>query len=143
MSETPHSAEQPQFAQLFPTTILTCRLPDADALNRELLAHIEALRSRDSAGRQRSNQLGWQSTNLDYGVPVVHRFCTLILERCQAYGRALGWALRDDLRLVIKECWANVNERYAYNQPHTHSNALLSGAYYVQVPPHGPGGTCT
>ena len=44
-------------------------------------------------------------------------------------------ALRDELKLVIKECWANVNERYAYNQPHTHANALLSGAYYVQVPP--------
>ena len=134
MSESQPSPEQPQFAQLFPTTILTCRLPNAGVLNRELLAHIQDLKIRDSAGRRRSNQLGWQSNNLDYGVPVVQGFCGLILERCQAYGCGLGWALRDELKLVMKECWANVNERYAYNQPHTHANALLSGVYYVQVP---------
>ncbi len=124
---------QAQFADLFPTTVYTCKLPACDALNEELLSHITALRAAD-AGRVRSNQLGWQSRNLDYSVASVRRFCTLLLERCRTYGASLGWALREELEFITRECWANVNPRYAYNQPHQHPNALISGVYYVQVP---------
>ena len=134
MSDAHRSPEQPQFAQLFPTTIMSCRLPDADVLNQQLLAHIQQLHAHDTSGRRRSNQLGWQSHNLDYTVPAVRTFCDLVLARCRDYATALGWALHERLQLVVKECWANINQKYAYNQPHTHSNALLSGAYYVQIP---------
>jgi uncharacterized protein (TIGR02466 family) len=139
MSNGDPGDEQPRFADLFPTTIFTCRLPDFDALNRELLAHVAALRAADS-GRVRSNQLGWQSRNLDYSVVPVRRFCSLLLERCWLYAENLGWDMRAELQLVVRECWANVNPRYAFNQPHQHPNALISGVYYLQVP-HGECGT--
>lgn len=126
-----------RFAQVFPTTILTCKFADAGALNQSLLAYVLSLREQDS-GRQRSNQLGWQA-QMEVSEEIVNRFCQLVLERAYDYGNAMGWRFRDGMHLVVKECWANVNEKYAYNQPHTHPNALLSGAYYVQVPAGDPG----
>ena len=121
-----------RFAEVFPTTILTCRFADSEVLNRSLLAYVLELRERDT-GRSRSNQLGWQAP-MDFTLEPVRRFCTLVLERARDYGETMGWRFREGMQLVVKECWANVNDKYAYNQPHTHPNALLSGAYYVQVP---------
>jgi len=124
---------RPRFAELFPTRLLSCKLPEHERLNAGLLEVIGRLRARTS-GRTRSNQLGWQSPNLDYGEPAVGELCSRVLERCRDYAEAAGWPPRPGTRLLMLECWANVNPRHAYNQQHQHPNSLLSGVYYVRVP---------
>jgi len=137
MAEHETEDHKTRFAQVFPTTILTCKFSDATTLNPALLAYVMELRDQDT-GRRRSNQLGWQA-RMDFTQDVVARFCALVLQRAQDYGVSMGWRFREGMQLVVKECWANVNDKYAYNQPHTHPNALLSGAYYVQVPKNNSG----
>lgn len=137
MTDTASGDYKTRFAQIFPTTILTCKFQDSQALNTELLTYVLNLREHDS-GRRRSNQLGWQA-QMDVSETLVRRFCQQVLERAYDYGNTMGWRFREGMQLVVKECWANINEKYAYNQPHTHPNALLSGAYYVQVPEGNPG----
>jgi uncharacterized protein (TIGR02466 family) len=122
-----------QFLQMFPTTVLKCCLPDHARLNAGLLDHITGLHRAEPDGRTRSNALGWQSGNLDFDVPVVAEFATLVLERAREYGLAHSWSFPSHMQLVMRELWANVSCKHAYNNVHNHPNSLLSGVYYVQV----------
>ena len=122
-----------QFLQIFPTTVLKCRLPGHADLNIRLLEYIDGLHRAAPEGRTRSNALGWQSGNLDFDVPVVAEFATLVLERAREYGLAHNWSFPSHMQLIMRELWANVSCRYAYNNVHNHPNSLLSGVYYVQV----------
>ena len=122
-----------QFLQMFSTTVLKCRLPDHARLNAGLLDYINGLHRAAPQGRTRSNALGWQSGNLDFDVPVVTEFATLVLERAREYGLAHSWSFPSHMQLVMRELWANVSCQYAYNNVHNHPNSLLSGVYYVQV----------
>lgn len=122
-----------QFLQMFPTTLLSCRLPDHERLNAGLLEYIEKLRGIAPDGRTRSNVLGWQSGNLDYDVPSVAEFATLVLERAREYGLAHSWNFPSHMQLIMREIWANVSGKHAYNNVHNHPNSLLSGVYYVKA----------
>jgi uncharacterized protein (TIGR02466 family) len=122
-----------QFLQLFPTIVLSCKLPDHARLNADLFELIGKLRDAAPAGRTRSNALGWQSGNLDFDVPVVSEFAQLVLDRAREYGLAHKWSFPSHMQLVMRELWANVNGKYAYNNVHNHPNSLLSGVYYVKA----------
>ena len=124
-----------QFLQMFPTTVLKCRLPDHARLNTGLLDHINGLHRAAPKGRTRSNALGWQSGNLDFDVPAVGEFAALVLERAREYGLAHSWSFPSHMQLVMRELWANVSGKHAYNNVHNHPNSLLSGVYYVQAEP--------
>jgi uncharacterized protein (TIGR02466 family) len=122
-----------QFLQFFPTTLLRCLLPDFERLNAELLEYINKQRRASPEGRTRSNALGWQSGNLDFDAPVVAEFATLVLERAREYGLAHNWSFPSHMQLIMREIWANVSGKHAYNNVHNHPNSLLSGVYYVKV----------
>lgn len=122
-----------QFLQMFPTTLLSCRLPDHERLNAGLLEYIEKLRRIAPDGRTRSNVLGWQSGNLDFDVPSVAEFATLVLERAREYGLAHSWSFPSHMQLIMREIWANASGKHAYNNVHNHPNSLLSGVYYVKA----------
>lgn len=122
-----------QFLQLFSTTVLRCRLPDHARLNAGLLEYIDGLHRAAPDGRTRSNVLGWQSGNLDFDVPVVAEFASLVLERAREYGLAHSWAFPSHMQLIMRELWANVSGKHAQNSVHIHPNGLLSGVYYVQA----------
>ena len=112
---------------------MKCRLPDHATLNSGLLDYINGLHRTAPDGRTRSNALGWQSGNLDFDVPVVAEFATLVLERAREYGLAHSWSFPSHMQLVMRELWANVSCKHAYNNVHNHPNSLLSGVYYVQA----------
>ncbi len=122
-----------QFLQMFPTTVLKCRLPDHEHLNVGLLDYINGLRRAAPEGRTRSNALGWQSGNLDFDNPAVAEFANLVLERAREYGLAHSWSFPSHMQLVMRELWANVSGKHAYNNVHNHPNSLLSGVYYVRA----------
>ena len=44
--------------------------------------------------------------------------------------------LRKEFKLTVTNLWANVNGKGAVNIPHLHTGSLLSGVYYVMVPPN-------
>lgn len=122
-----------QFLQMFPTTLLSCQLPDHERLNAGLLEYIGTLRGAAPDGRVRSNVLGWQSGNLDFDVPSVAEFAALVLERAREYGLAHSWRFPSHMQLVMRELWANANTGHAYNNVHNHPNSLLSGVYYLKA----------
>ena len=43
-------------------------------------------------------------------------------------------AIRDRAWLITG-CWANINPLGSFHPPHIHPNNLISGVYYLQIPP--------
>lgn len=129
-----------QVLDLFPTGVITGRIPDAERLNRELKEAIAQNRARDP-GIQHSNVLGWHSTKdmhlwggnaaRELGLHTA-KFCdrfSVDVKKGQ-YPR-YTWQL---------EMWANVSPPNASNLAHTHPGAWWSCVYYVDDGYDGPDG---
>ena len=50
---------------LFPTPIWTTILPNHKEINKKMFNYIQILRSNDSAGKMKSNVIGWHSQNFN------------------------------------------------------------------------------
>jgi uncharacterized protein (TIGR02466 family) len=131
---------------LFPTLVYSAPLgAGSTGLNRELLKDCRAVRDRDAAGRR------WSARNYpggytSYGsLDQVHRLSSTFValrERLDrhvaAYARALQWDLRGG-RLAMSDCWINVMGPGSAHSLHLHPQAVVSGTYYVKVPPGSAG----
>jgi len=56
---------------------------------------------------------------------------THILNRASEFAYELGYTDQSD-NIQIKNMWANVSQKGDYLFPHTHSDSVISGAYYVK-----------
>ena len=130
MSE--HQAADPEVQYLFPTPIMVTSLANANELNTNLRAAIDARKATDS-GVQRSNILGWHSDTdmLRWGGEPAKTLALETLRSCAAR--------TDDPKMQNgqprfefgMEMWANVSPPGSSNQAHSHPGALWSAVYYV------------
>ena len=122
---------------LFPIPLFRYRIDEAN-LNETLAKEI-AKRRKSEAGMANSNRQGWQSE---------HDFFARQETGHKQLGRLLAQVLKSTLQSidpaadfgkfdVTMNGWVNVNPPGGYNGPHQHTNAILSGVYYVDVP-RGP-----
>lgn len=122
---------------LFPIPLFRYRLDDA-SLNAELSREI-AKRRKSEGGMASSNRQGWQSE---------HDFFAREEVGHASLARHIGQAMKATLQSidpavdftgiqVTMNGWVNVNPPGGYNGPHQHTDAVLSGVYYVDVP-RGP-----
>lgn len=118
---------------LFPTPVFFHDFSFSDALNEQLVELIAQRRAEDPVGIQKSNILGWHSSENDRLIqniafkPVydnIGQALKMILD-------SLGYA---GLRLKLANAWVIVNPKNASNIRHTHPRSYFSGAYYIQVP---------
>lgn len=106
---------------------------DHTRLNPRLLNAVARLEAETPSIR-RSNVGGWHSeANL-------HRNDDFVTLRRAVERAAVGCARHlgfdfDRADLIFQGMWANRNGPGDYNKPHVHPNAILSGSYYVKVPP--------
>jgi len=134
MTDREHSgiAEAPQteVLKLFPTPVFVATIPGAEALNAELKQIILAQEAA-SAGVERSNRGGWQSSwdMYDWGGEPMRRvlsFARAIVDEAtvdrEGKHHNITWRIN---------CWANVNRTGHGNQFHTHPGGLWSVSYYV------------
>lgn len=122
--------------QLFITPLSRFMLNGHEDLNNRLMTDITALRQQ-SPGMRSSNQHGWHSERDFYALAqpsfqeLRRHFATAIATVVAALNPKLD---RTQLRVQMQG-WINVSGKGAYNTPHDHPHYLLSGVYYVQVPP--------
>jgi len=119
---------------LFPIQLFRYRV-DEPTLNERLSKEIAARRKAEE-GKANSNRLGWQSEQdffrrTESGHASLAR---LIGQVVKATLQSLDPAVDFEKLLVTMNGWLNVNPPGGYNGPHQHTNALLSGVYYVDVP---------
>lgn len=82
------------------------------------------------AGRQVSNQGGWQSEliyKIETDMQPLYKACD---ERVNALNHALGY---DDSRVRMQSFWININEKGNYNEVHDHPGSFYAGVYYVKA----------
>jgi uncharacterized protein (TIGR02466 family) len=122
---------------LFATKLYKARIATSLALSKTCLA----IASEDRAGQRWSRQHGYGGYTSYASLNDLTRRASLIeeLERKIAH-HALLFAreLQFDLsgrKLVLDSLWINVMNKAAVHTPHIHPHAVISGTYYVSVPP--------
>lgn len=119
---------------IFPIPLYRYRV-EQPALNESLSKEISARRKAE-LGMENRNRLGWQS-NHDFfqrredGHAMLARiFADITKQTIQALDQTADFTKFN----VLLNGWINVNPPGGYNSPHQHSDAHLSGVYYVDVP---------
>eukprot|EP00747_Dinoflagellata_sp_TGD_P087618 gnl/TRDRNA2_/TRDRNA2_163694_c1_seq2.p1 gnl/TRDRNA2_/TRDRNA2_163694_c1~~gnl/TRDRNA2_/TRDRNA2_163694_c1_seq2.p1 ORF type:complete len:282 (+),score=37.03 gnl/TRDRNA2_/TRDRNA2_163694_c1_seq2:35-880(+) len=142
-------------AQLWPTPVWSAQLDRGSfaPLNAELLVWIKELYKADRAGKHATNAGGWQSksgVHLNASSKAVEVLSGHIFAAAGDYvERGLRGKKLDvpntivDAQCTIDALWVNVNRARDHNFVHVHTgqcSRLVSGTYYVSVPPGTNGG---
>lgn len=112
----------------FTSPIIVDQLDNID--NNELIKYANLLKSQ-SAGRVKSNYLGWQSNDLDNSNPEIQKLANEILARISYLHAEFGFKTASDIFLT--NIWININSHGSFNRPHIHQDSIFSGAYYVST----------
>ena len=121
-----------QSFDLFPTRIWQAHL-------RPLVPHLEgwvravlAMRAASPKPAGRTNRQGWNSE----GVAVLDQpeFAPLQLAVRAACQRALSEMGQGEIAFSLQS-WVNMHDRGGFNFLHIHEGSLLSGSFYLNVPP--------
>jgi uncharacterized protein (TIGR02466 family) len=131
----------------FPTRIHAAKLPRGRAtlLNSQLLRECLQLRHDDVAGRRWSAQnypggdTSYASANHMQRVsPTFAKLEHWINGQVTRLARELEFDLGNKT-LTMTDCWVNVMPKGVSHGLHLHPLSVISGTYYVRVPPHSPG----
>ena len=125
---------------LFPTLLYRAGLGNAAMLNYELESAALALAINDAAGLRwcaRHGYPGYTSyasiNDLQGRAPVFASLVRKLDKHATAFARALHWDLRGN-RPICDSLWVNVMPEGGSHTSHIHTNAVLSGTYYVTAP---------
>ena len=117
---------------IFPTRIWQLRmaamLPHLDRWTEAVLA----MRAANPKPAGRTNRSGWNSA--DMTVLEQPLFAPLREAIRAACARALGEMGVQDIPFKLQS-WINLHDRGGFNFLHVHEGSLLSGSFYVKVPP--------
>ena len=120
---------------IFPIPLYRYRVEEA-GLNEVLSKELSARRKAEQ-GMENRNRLGWQSDHDFFQrkeeghARLARLFAEVTKQTIQALDPGADFAKFN----VLLNGWANINPPGGYNSPHHHSEAHLSGVYYVDVPP--------
>lgn len=128
-----------EIKSLFPTLIYRASA-GSTRLNREIEVAAHSLVEGDRAGRRWCTEHGYPGytsygsmANLADHVKVFARLALVIEHHAAAFAKALHWDLRGG-KPVIDTMWVNVLPEGGSHSSHLHTNAVLSGTYYVTTP---------
>jgi uncharacterized protein (TIGR02466 family) len=129
----------PSFDRLFATLLARSTL--GTRLNPELEAASLLIAAEDKAGRRWSKAHGYRGytsyaslDDLPLRAPVFAELVKRIDRDVAAFGRKSQFDL-NRRRLKLDSLWVNVMEKDAIHAPHIHPHSVISGTYYVAVPP--------
>ena len=128
---------------VFPSFIYKARLSPSrrDRLNRALQLEIAQLQAVDQYGREwsRTHYEGGYSSysslaNLHHTSPNFGELRAWLQPHAERFARALNWDL-GRRKLQMTTCWANAMGFGTHHTLHLHPMSVMSGVYYVNVPP--------
>jgi uncharacterized protein (TIGR02466 family) len=115
---------------LFATKLGIYDLADDD-LNEALLKETNFLEQTETS-QNKSNNLGFQSSNVDLEKPVYKTFIKKIKKHLLDYLQ--NYNIKPPWQCIITNIWHNKNYKYSSNLSHVHCGAEFSGSYYIKVP---------
>jgi uncharacterized protein (TIGR02466 family) len=132
LTPAPTPAPVVQRNQIFPTTLWQVRLTPLAPRFPDWIGYVAALRAASPAPAGRTNRGGWNSQDsavLDQ--PMFAPLDQAVRDYCRL---ALGEMGAGDMPFALQS-WINVHDRGGFNFLHMHDGALLSGCFYLRVPP--------
>ncbi|MGH8111594.1 MAG: TIGR02466 family protein [Rhodanobacteraceae bacterium] len=117
---------------LFPTRIWQARLPSLRDHLTEWVATTLRMREANPRPAGRTNRSGWNSEDMAVlEQPVFAPLRHAVRSGCANALREMGIPeIRFDL-----QSWINLHDRGGFNFLHVHEGCLLSGSFYLKVPP--------
>jgi uncharacterized protein (TIGR02466 family) len=119
-------------ADLFPTRIWQAHLDSLVPCFADWVARIRALRAANPIPAGRTNRHGWNSSSMT--VLEQSEFALLRVAVRAACSQALTDMGRGQHPFELQS-WINLHDRGGFNFLHLHEGSLLSGSFYLQVPP--------
>jgi uncharacterized protein (TIGR02466 family) len=119
---------------LFPTRVWTFDAAHLLPQHDQWVHALEAKRLVDQNAKGRSTRNGWSGPKTLFQDPMFEALRTTVHEVVRKAFAEMGVASGLGYRL---EAWGNIHDKGGFNQAHTHREALISGCYYLQVPPGG------
>lgn len=121
-----------QAFDLFPTRIWQTKLQATAGQTADWVAAVHRMRAASPEPAGRTNRFGWNSKDmavLDQPIfaalrDFIRTCCTLALAEMGA----------PDVPFALQS-WVNLHERGGFNYLHVHEGSLLSGSFYLRVPP--------
>jgi uncharacterized protein (TIGR02466 family) len=130
----------PHIEALFPTLVYHASVEGAGRLNHDLEQAALALAENDTAGRrwcERHGYAGYTSygslADLADRSPPFARLKRIIERHAARFARELHWELRGG-KPLCDTMWVNVLPEGGSHSSHIHTNAVVSGTYYVTSP---------
>lgn len=124
---------------LFPTLLYEADLPDPAPL-AELAYSIRTLAGDDDAGRRWSREHGYKGytsyaslNDLPRRDPAFADFARLVLKHAATFSGELAFDLPRKLKL--DSLWVNLLKGGGHHSAHIHPHSIISGTFYVEVPP--------
>lgn len=125
---------------LFPTLVFRTAIAGAQRFNRDLEQAALALAENDIAGRRWCEKHGYAGytsygslADLPDRSPLFARLKRIIERQAARFAKELHWDLRGG-KPVCDTMWVNVLSEGGAHSSHIHTNAVLSGTYYVTSP---------
>lgn len=122
---------------LFPTRLYRARIAPLQGLKETCLG----LAAEDVAGQRWSKKHGYGGytsyaslNDLTLRASVIEDLEKRIARHVAAFARELQFDL-DGRKLALDSLWINVMEKGATHAAHIHPHSVISGTYYVTVPP--------
>jgi uncharacterized protein (TIGR02466 family) len=122
---------------LFVTQLYEAELADHNLLG-ELAHSIRSLARDDQAGRQWSKSKGYAGytsyaslSDLPKRDPAFGDLAKILSRHASTFARELGW----DVKPKLDSLWANLLKSGGPHSGHIHPHSILSGTFYVEVPP--------
>lgn len=122
---------------LFPTRLYKARIPVLRGLEETCLG----LAMDDRAGRRWSRDHGYGGYTSYASLNDLPRRASIFAELERALSRHIAAFAREldfDLggrKLALDSLWVNVMNKGAIHTPHIHPHSVISGTYYVAIPP--------
>src|SRR4051794_21598860 len=130
----------PRIMALFPTFIYRAMVEGAKGLNAEIEDAALALAREDKAGARwcaKHGYAGYTSygsiANLAAEIAPFAKLVRAIDRHAANFAKTLHWDLRGG-KPVCDSMWVNILANGGAHTSHIHTNAVLSGTYYVRVP---------
>lgn len=117
----------------FSTPIWARKVVDFERINKHLLEVTAALEI-ETQSIKRSNVGGWHSVSTLHVDERLAGIRKIIGQTCVECARFLSFNF-EKADLIFQEMWINKNGKGDFNKAHVHPNAVLSGSYYIKVPP--------
>lgn len=126
---------------LFPTLLYRAELPSPEKLNMQLHDAALELAAGDVAGQRWCEKHGYPGytsfatqDDLAEQIPAIARLVKILDKHAADFAKELHWNIRGG-KPICDSLWVNVMPEGGSHTSHIHTNSVISGTYYVAVPP--------